>query len=153
MRFTTKALVAAALAAAAITGIAAEASAQLKPEAILEMRKGLMQAVRLNFGPVGAFAQGKGPQPADAATLGDNLVALARISPMAWAKGMESIPNSETKPEAFTSADFAKGWEEMGAAAAKLSAAGKAGDADGIKTAAAAVGKTCKSCHDNFRKE
>lgn len=128
------------------------ANAQLKPEEVLTMRKGLMLAVKTQAGPVLGFAQGKADLPADVAARAENLAALARMAPTAWGKGSESLAGANTKPEAFTSADFAKGWEQMAAAAAALGAAAKDGP-DAIKAAAGNVGKTCKGCHDNFKKD
>jgi len=152
MRSITKALTAAVF-AIAVTGLATEALAQQKPDEALKMRQGLFQAVKMNFGPIGAFAQGKGDLPADAAAKAENLVALAKILPMAFAKGTENLPHSDTKAEAFTSADFLKGFAMLEEASAKLAVAAKASDADGIKAAVGGVGKTCKGCHDNFRKD
>lgn len=151
MRFITKA--AAAAVVVAVAGFATQAVAQQKPDEALKMRQGLFQAVKVNFGPIGAFAQGKGDLPADAAARADNLVALAKMLPMAFGKGTEALPGSNTKAEAFASADFAKGFQMMEAAADKLAVAAKAGDSGAIKAAVGDVGKTCKGCHDNFRKE
>ncbi|MGE4281726.1 MAG: cytochrome c [Magnetospirillum sp.] len=152
MRFISKAA-AAAVFAVAVAGIAGQAAAQQKPEEALEMRQGLFQAVKMNFGPIGAFAQGKAPLPADAAAKAENVAALARILPMSFAKGTEALPGANTKPEAFTSAEFQKGFGALEAAATQLAAAAKAGDEAAIKAGVGAVGKTCKGCHDNFRKE
>lgn len=152
MLFGKKTFLVAGVATLALAA-ASVAQAQLKPEETLKMRQGLMQAVKYNFAPVGAFAQGKGELPADAAQRAANLAALAKMAPAAWAKGSENLQGAETKPEAFGSADFAKGWEMMGDAAAKLAAAAAAGNADAIKAAAGGVGKTCKGCHDNFKKD
>lgn len=152
MRSITKAVTAAVF-AVAVAATATQAQAQQKPDEALKMRQGLFQAVKMNFGPIGAFAQGKGDLPADAAARAENLVALAKILPMSFAKGTEALPGSNTKAEAFASADFAKGFVMMEEASLKLAAAAKAGDADGIKAAVGGVGKTCKGCHDTFRKE
>ncbi|HSV28821.1 MAG TPA: cytochrome c [Candidatus Omnitrophota bacterium] len=138
------------LAAAVVVGSASGALAQQKPEDTLKMRQGLFQAVKVQAGPVLGFAQGKNDMPADAAARGANVAALAKILPAAYGKGSENLPNSATKPEAFTSPDFAKGLDAMGAAAAKLAAAQ---DADAVKAAAGELGKTCKGCHDNFKKD
>lgn len=151
MRFGKTTIAAIGFAAAAFVVTAAQA--QLKPEESLKMRQGLMQTVKFNFAPMGAFAQGKGDLPADAANRAANLSDLARIAPSAWGKGTEALDGAKTKPEAFTSADFAKGWEVLGAAAGKLAVAAKGGDADAIKAASGEVGKACKSCHDNFKKD
>ena len=152
MRLSTK-LIAAAIAIGLTAGAASPALAQQKPDEALKMRQGLMQAVKMNFGPIAGFAQGKGDLPADAAAKAGHLAALAKMAPMAWGKGSEALPGANTKAEAFASADFAKGWTAMGDASAKLQAAAASGDAEAIKAAAGEVGKTCKGCHDTFRKE
>lgn len=146
-------LLVAGLAAAAFTASVSGALAQQKPEEALKMRQGLMQAVKMQAGPVLGFAQGKNDLPADAAARAENLAALAKISPSAWGKGSEKLEGANTKPEAFGSADFAKGWEVMAGASAKLAVAAKGGNADATKAAAGELGKTCKGCHDDFKKD
>ena len=43
--------------------------------------------------------------------------------------------------------------DEMVAAMAKLDAAAKTGNADSLKAAFGEAAKTCKACHDAYRKE
>lgn len=151
MRFATK-LLTAGLAAAAIFGATA-AQAQMKPDEQLKMRQGLMQAVKHQAGPLLGFAQGKGELPADAAARAENLAALAKMAPLGWGKGTEALDGSKTKAEAFTDAKFQDGWKATASEAAKLADAAKAGNADAIKAQAGAVGKLCKGCHDDFKKD
>lgn len=156
MLLSTKAVPAALALALTLLAFAGSAQAQqAKPEDLLKMRQGLMQAVKMQFGPVGAFAQGKGDLPADAAERAANLAMLARLSPMAWSKGTEALPDSATKAEAFgaKAAQFQDGWKAAAAEAAKLADIARAGSPDAIKAQAAAVGKTCKGCHDEFKKD
>lgn len=141
------------IAAAALTLTAGIAHAQMKPEEVLKARQGLFQAVKMNFGPLKAVAEGSAPLDAAAVAKAENLAALTKIIPATFAKGTESIPGSNTKPEAWTSADFGKGAEMFQMEAAKLAEAAKAGNQDAFKAQFAAVGKTCKSCHDNFKKD
>lgn len=150
-----KTFLAAGLAAAALVGAIAEVRAQAKPEELLTMRKGLMQATKLSFGALGGFAAGKNDLPADAADRAANLAALAKVAPMGWMKGSEALDGGKTKPEAFgeKAAMFKQGWDMMAAESLKLSDAAKSGNPDAIKAAAAAVGKTCKGCHDEFKKD
>jgi cytochrome c556 len=154
MRLIAKTVIASAL-CAAVLGSATPAMAQAaKPDELLKLRQGLMQAVKSQFGPIAAFAQGKGDLPPDAAERAANLAALGKLAPIGWAKGTESLPNANTKPEAFgaKSAQFMDGWKAMAAEATKLADAAKAGP-DALKAQVPAVGKTCKSCHDDLRKE
>lgn len=154
MRFCSKTL-AAGLAAAALIGSAADALAQQKPEETLKMRQGLMQAVKLQAGAMLGFAQGKNELPADAAARADNLVMLARLAPLGWGKGSEALPDAKTKPAAFgeQAAQFQDGWKAFAGEMAKLADATKGGNADAIKAQAGAVGKLCKGCHDEFKKD
>ncbi len=147
MRFAKTLLAAAAILAAG------SAQAQMKPEEQMKMRLGLMQAVKHQAGPLLGFAQGKADLPADAASRAENLAALAKISPLAWGKGTEALDGSKTKPGAFTDPKFQDGWKAFAVETAKLAEVTKAGGADAIKAQAGAVGKTCKSCHDDFKKD
>jgi len=147
MRFTKIVLAAAAMM------VAGTAHAQMKPEEQLKMRLGLMQAVKHQAGPMLGFAQGKNDLPADAATRAENVAALAKMAPLAWGKGTESLEGAKTKPEAFADSKFQDGWKAFAAEAAKLADAAKGGNADAIKAQAGAVGKTCKGCHDDFKKD
>ncbi len=125
----------------------------LKPEEQLKMRQGLWQAVKMNFGPLAAIAKGEAQPGANTAAQGENLAALAKIVPTTFGPGSENLPNARTKPQAFTSADFASGAKMFAEASAKLAEAAKSGDAGAIKAEVGAVGKLCKNCHDDFRME
>jgi|AGTN01.1.fsa_nt_gi Cytochrome C''. len=149
----TKTVMAAGIAACAVCGVALSASAQLKPEETLKVRQGLMMAVKQQAGPLLGYAQGRADLPADAATRAEDLAALAKLSPLGWTKGGENIKGSETRAEAFTSPKFQEGWTAFATETAKLAEVAKAGDAGAIKAQAGAVGKTCKSCHDDFKKD
>lgn len=146
----SKMILSAAVASATLFAAFAADAQQAKPEDLLKMRQGLKQAVRMQFGPLGAFAQGKGDLPADADARAENLVALMKILPSAWAPGTENLPNAKTKAPAFTSPEFKQGWQELGTGFAALKQATASNNPDAIKAAVANVGKTCKACHDNF---
>ncbi len=141
----------AATLAVAFFASASPAVAQQKPEELLKMRQGLMQSIKMQAGPLLGYAQDKNPLPADVAVRAAHLVSLARLSPTAWAKGSESLPDAKTKPEAFTSPDFMKGWDAMQVEASKLALL-KA-DSPDLKAQIGALGKTCKGCHDSFKKD
>jgi cytochrome c556 len=65
--------------------------------------------------------------------------------------GSGADPKSAADPKVWENkADFDKRLTEMGTLAA---AAGKASSADSFKPAFAALGATCKSCHDIYRKK
>ena len=144
-----------ALVAAAFAGSLFTATAyaqQMKPEELLKARQGLMEAVRLQLGPIFGAAKGGGSL-ADAAQAADNLVGLANTLKTAYAKGTEDLPGSNAKPEAFSDPKFIGGYDKLAEAAAKVAADAKANNADALKADVGAIGEACKGCHDNFRKK
>ena len=154
MRLVAKsALLAAAVGVAVGVAGAAQAQQAPKPEDLQKMRVGLMIALKTQFGPLGAFAAGKADLPADAALKAENVAAIAKLAPIAWVKGTESLPGSETKAEAFgaKSAQFNEGWKMFAAEATKL--AGLTPGTDAFKAQVGAAGKMCKACHEEFKKD
>lgn len=142
------------VAVAAATLLAAGAAyAQVKPDELLKARQGLFVAAKMNFGGLKAVADGQAPVDAAAVAKAENLVAAARLIPTTFGKGSEDLPGTNTKPAAFTDPEFAKIGADFQAATAKLVEATKGGKADEVRSAFAGVGKTCKSCHESFRKE
>lgn len=146
-------------AVAAVVGVAVAASGsavaqQAKPEDLLKLRLGLMQTLKSQWAPIAGFAAGKADLPADAAQRAENMAMVAKLAPIGWAKGTESLPNAETKAEAFgaKSAQFLDGWKALAAESTKLAAAAKAGP-DALKAQAAATGKLCKGCHEEFKQD
>jgi cytochrome c556 len=125
---------------------------QMKPEELLKARQGLMEAVRLQLGPIFGAAKGAAPLSA-AADSADNLVGLAHALKTAYAKGTEDLPGSNAKPEAFSDPKFLAGYDKLAEAAAKVAADAKANNADALKADVGAIGDACKACHDDFRKK
>jgi cytochrome c556 len=125
---------------------------QMKPEELLKARQGLMEAVRLQLGPIFGAAKGAGPL-SEAAESADNLVGLAHALKTVYAKGTEDLPGSNAKPEAFSDPKFLAGYDKLADAAAKVAADAKANNSDALKADVGAIGDACKGCHDNFRKK
>jgi cytochrome c556 len=66
--------------------------------------------------------------------------------------GPEPDVKTEAKAEIWQKpAEFKAAAGKFAAAAAALKSAADAGDIAAVKTAAAALGPTCKGCHDSFR--
>lgn len=150
MRLMNTALLAAVL---GLSLTAVPAVAQMKPEDSLKMRQGLMQALKSQAGPILGFAQGKNDLPADAAVRAERAATIAGLAMIGWAKGSEGIEGAKTKDEAFQGAKFADGWSATAKAANALAAAAKTGNADAIKAAGGELGKLCKACHEEFKKD
>jgi len=154
MRFILKYAAIAAVAGVAVAASVPAMAQQAKPEDLLILRQGLMQTLKSQFGPIAAFASGKGELPADAAQRAENMVLVAKLAPIGWAKGTENLPKAETKPEAFgsKSAEFMEGWKTLAAESTKLAAAAKTGP-DALKAQVGATGKVCKACHEEFKQD
>ena len=145
----------AAVAAIVGAGLALPAAAQFaKPEDAVKYRKAGMTIMATHFGRVAAMANGR--VPFDAKAAGDNAEIATIVSKLPFAGFVEGTDKGETKaePKIWTEMDkfkdaAAKMQEEM----AKLNVAAKSGNLDAIKAAVGETGKSCKACHDVYRKE
>jgi len=144
-----------AVAAIAGAGVALPAAAQFaKPEDAIKYRKAAFTVMATHFGRVAAMANGRIPFDAKAAA--DNAEIATIASKLPYAGFVEGTDKGETKAESkiWTEMDKFKGaaakmQEEM----AKLNVAAKSGNIDTIKAAVGETGKSCKACHDVYRKE
>ncbi len=145
------------LTAAALVGMAAAlpAAAQFaKPEDAIKYRKSGMFVMSTHFGRVAAMANGR--VPFDAKVAADNAEIAALMSKLPFAGFVNGTDKGDTKakPEIWAEKDkFLAGATKMQDELAKLNVAAKGGSLDAIKAAAGDVGKSCKSCHDDYRKE
>lgn len=145
----------AAVASIAGAGVALPAAAQFaKPEDAIKYRKAAFTVMATHFGRVAAMANGRIPFDAKAAA--DNAEIATIASKLPYAGFIEGTDKGETKaePKIWTEMDKFKGaaskmQEEM----AKLNVAAKTGNIDTIKAAVGETGKSCKACHDVYRKE
>lgn len=137
------------------TAIALPAAAQFaKPEDAVKYRKAAFNVMAAHFGRVAAMANGRIPFDPKAAA--DNAEIATMMSKLPYAGFAPGTDKGETRAEA-------KIWTEMdkfNAAASKmqdemlkLNVAAKGGNLDAIKAAVGETGKSCKACHDNYRKE
>jgi cytochrome c556 len=142
---------------AALLGIAVAlpAAAQFaKPEDAIKYRKAAMTVMNTHIGRI--FAMSNGRVPFDAKAAADNADTAAAVSKWQFSGFVDGSSQGETRAEP-------KIWAEMDkfklAASksqddiVKLNAAAKGGTADAIKAAVGDVGKSCKACHDTYRKE
>jgi cytochrome c556 len=145
------------LLALAVAGIvtALPAAAQFaKPEDAVKYRQSAMALQGATLGRV--FAMANGRVPFDAKVAAENIEIIAMLNKLqfaAFTDGTE-VGNTRAKPIVWTQKEkFAAEIKKNQEAVARLAAAGKTGNVDEIKTAVGAVGASCKSCHDEFRKE
>jgi len=145
-------LVAMAIAAAAA---ALPAAAQFaKPEDAIKYRKAAFTLMGAHFGRVAAMANGR--VPFDARVAAENAELALIVSKLPYAGFVDGTDKGDTraKPEIWAEQDkFKAAASKMQDEMVKLNAAAKTGNLDAIKSAAGAVGQSCKACHDNYRKE
>jgi cytochrome c556 len=143
------------LIAAATLVTALPAAAQFaKPEDAIKYRKAGMTVMAAHFGRVAGMAQGKIPFDAKVAAQNAEVAAFMSALPFAGFGPGTDKGDTKAKPEIWAEMDkFNASAKKMQDEMAKLNAAAKGGNLDAIKAAAGDVGKTCKGCHDDYRKE
>ncbi|MCV2358134.1 cytochrome c [Paucibacter sp. TC2R-5] len=141
-----------------LTGLCAAlpASAQFaKPEDAVKYRKAAFTVMANHFGRISAMAQGKVPFDAAAASANAEIVATMAMLPFsAFPEGTHGTDKGTPKASVWSErAKFDEGAKALQAESVKLVAAAKSNNLDALKAAMGNTGKTCKSCHDNFRNE
>ena len=145
------------MAGAALLGAATAlpAAAQFaKPEDAIKYRKGALFVMGQHFGRVAAMANGKIPFDAKAAA--ENAEIATAMSKLPYVAFIEGTDKGETRaePKIWTEMDkFKAAATKMQEEMVKLNVAAKSGNLDAIKAAVGDTGKSCKACHDNYRKE
>ena len=137
------------------TAIALPAAAQFaKPEDAIKYRKAALTVMSTHFGRVAAMASGKVPFDAKAAA--ENAEVATMMSKLPFVAFVPGSDKGETKaePKIWTEMDkFNTAAKTMQDAMARLDVAAQGGNLDAIKAAVGETGKSCKACHDNYRKE
>lgn len=101
------------------------------------------------------FAMANGQVPFDAKVAADQIEIVAMLNRLQFAAFIDGSDkgNTRAKPEIWAEKDkFTAAINKSQDDIAKLVAAGKTGSLDQIKTAAGAVGQSCKACHDAYQK-
>jgi len=125
-----------------------------KPEDATRYRRAVMTVMATHFGRVAGMANGKiAFDPRAAADSTDIALTMSRLPFAAFIPGTDK-GETKAEPKIWTEMDKFKGaaskmQEEM----AKLNVAAKSGNIDTIKAAVGETGKSCKACHDVYRKE
>lgn len=139
---------------ALVTALPAAAQFQ-KPEDAVKYRQSAFTVMANHFGRIGAMANGRVPFDAAAAQANaDIVVAMSKLPYTAFGDGTDKVGNTRALPEVWSKrADFDAGAKKMQDEVVKLQTAAKAGNLDQMKAAFGDAGKSCKACHDNYRKE
>jgi cytochrome c556 len=154
MNRSVKSLLIVALAIAAGAAAFPAAAQFAKAEDAIKYRRAGMTLMSAHFGRVAAMASGKAPFDAKAAA--DNAEIATYMSKLPFAGFVAGSDKGETRaePKIWTEMDkFRSDATKMQDAMAKLDVAAKSGDLDQIKAAVGETGKSCKACHDAYRKD
>ncbi len=124
------------------------------PKPVIDVRRALFTLIGSNFRPVGDTLQGK--QAYDAAELQKRIARAAFLAPQLGEVFPDYSANGDTKakPEIWSNrADFDARLKDFQTHVVALAQVidKEPGNADAFKTAAAAVGKDCKGCHDEYK--
>lgn len=115
-----------------------------------DYREGIFHALKWHFGPLAAMAKGKMPYDAKMAQHHADMMVV--LSPMVPEGFIEGSQGGDAKDEIWEDPEeFQEHAMELDKAVADLKSA--AGSLDTLKPAVAAVGKSCKGCHDEFRED
>jgi cytochrome c556 len=125
-----------------------------KPEDAIKYRKAALTVMGTHFGRIGAMVNGRVPFDAKVAAENAELVlAMSKLPFDAFGPGTDK-GDTRAKPEIWAEMDkFKAGAGKLQEEATKLSLATKGGNLDAIKVAFGETGKSCKACHDAYRKE
>lgn len=148
-----KPTIAIALLLAAFAGPAAAQSQFATPEAAIKYRQGAFSVMAAHFSRVAMMAQGIQPYDAKAAQENAELVgSLARLPFTAFGAGTDKGAAHRAKDEVWKeSPKFKSAVDRMLADVQKMDQAAKSGDFEALRSAVGMVGRSCKSCHDDFR--
>ena len=160
MKFFNKAIIAVATAGVVVsTSVAAdvtEASSEKHAKAATQYRQAVFQLVRSNMGPLGGMA--KGALPFDESVMETNAVRLEQLADM-----MGDYLSVDTRKFDVETGAKDKIWDNFSdvetkvmalkTAAQGLQAAVKAGDESAYRSAIGKIGASCKSCHDDYKKD
>ena len=124
-------------------------------ETEIAARQGLMQVYKYNIGILAAMAKGEAEYDAEAAQkAADNIKLVTMMDNSGlWAQGSdsESVEGSKAKPELWSTYPKVADYSKETASAATLMADNAGQGLDALKANIGPLGKSCKTCHDDFR--
>jgi cytochrome c556 len=119
----------------------------------VEYRQSLYTVVGVNFGPLGAMAEGDMPfNAAEAQKRAERLAFLAPMFKEAFPPDSNGVARTAARSEIWTeTAEFAKDLQAFIEKTTLLAAVAKTNDTAKVKNAIQETGETCKSCHYKFK--
>ncbi|MFQ6371305.1 c-type cytochrome [Shewanella sp. YIC-542] len=149
-----KTLCLAILGSTALAATAAQANNFKDVDAAIDYRQAAFEVMAHNFADIGAMVKGKKAFDNDLLLMrAKNVAALAMLPQEGFIAG-EDNKDSDALPTIWKNqADFSAKFTAMQANTQTLLQAAQSGDESQIKQAFAATGKSCKACHDLYKKD
>lgn len=141
----------------AVLGLhAAPASAQFaKPEDAIKYRQSTMFLMSNHAGRLAGVVRGQ--RPFDAASVQADAALIETLSKLpfdAYVAGTDKGAPTRVKPEIWSNPDgFRNRAAEMQKAATALATAARGGSLEQLRPAFGELGRACKACHDDFRRD
>ncbi|MEY2896589.1 MAG: hypothetical protein RL669_858 [Pseudomonadota bacterium] len=141
--------------AAAALAVSLPALAQYaKPEDAVKNRKAAYTIMGTQMGRINAQLKSPTPNVAAIQAATGTLAAVDHLPFDAFGPGTDMVSDTRAKPEIWQQqAKFKELGDKMIIEVDKLNAAAKSGDIKAIQAAFGETGKSCKACHDQFRKD
>jgi cytochrome c556 len=125
-----------------------------REEYAVKFRRSSFTAMTWYFGPMSRMA--KGEMPYDKALFArnaENVAFLSKLPKDGFIPGSDG-GDTKAKPEVWSKADkFKEANDRMESEAAKLAELAKGGNLDVLKEQMGKLQKTCKACHEDFKKK
>ena len=140
--------------AAAVLGVvSAPSMAQfVKAEDAIKYRQSAFALMGSHFGRMAPVA--KKEMPYDAEQIKANVAVLSVLANLPWAGFGAGTDGGDAKPEVWSdAAGFTQAKDNFLTSMSALNTAAQAGDFDAFRVAFGNTGKSCKTCHDAYRKE
>lgn len=133
--------------------MAAAASAQMKPEVVIQYRQSAMSMIGWNFAPLSAMVKGKTTWDAkEFAKRAERLDMLAPQVLEGFAKGSETGAETDAKADIWKDFDdFQSKLDDFNVQAKALNEAAASGDETRMKDQFRKTASTCKACHDKYK--
>lgn len=139
------------VAVAALTALPAHAQFA-KPEDAVKYRQSAMALMGNHASRINAQLKSGRPNVQEIQSSAALMETLSRLPFEAFTPGTDMVANTKAKPEIWQDGTkFKELSEKMQAEVSKLAVTAKGGDVKSIQTQFGAVGRACKSCHDDFQ--
>lgn len=135
---------------------AKEANDEKQAKAVTEFRQSIYKLIRSNAGPIGGMARGN--VPFDNEVVIKNATRINQLAQMIPDYFVINTSNFDVETEALdkiweNKSDFEKKAGALQSASASLMETAQAGDEADTKKAIGGIFRTCKSCHDEYKKD